>query len=171
MTQNASDGFDPSDPIGAWRALRDANLDAWAKSMAQMTNSDAFAKTIGLQLDTMLAASAPLKQAMQQYTEAYLAQANMPSRAEVVGLAQRLTNIELRLDDMQAQLDDVLAAVRERPTLAAPAPAAPVDQRLDAVQARLDELLAALRQPPAPPAEPPPARPAGRSRGRKPADS
>lgn len=70
MTQNAGDGFDPSDPIGAWRALRDANLDAWAKGMAQMTNADAFAKAIGLQLDTVLAASAPLRRAVQQCTEA-----------------------------------------------------------------------------------------------------
>jgi hypothetical protein len=57
---------------------------------------------------------------VQQYTEASLAQANMPSRAEVVSLASRLTNIELRLDDMQAQLDEILQAVRSMP---APIPA------------------------------------------------
>jgi len=127
MTQKPGDGFDPSDPLGAWRALRDANLDAWAKSMAQFTNSDAFAKTIGLQLDTMLAASAPVRDAVQQSMEAYLAQANMPSRAEVVGLAQRLTNIELRLDDMQAQLDAILAALRDRPAALTPVDPAPAD--------------------------------------------
>ena len=72
-----------------------------------------------------------MRQAVQQYTEAYLAQANMPSRAEVVSLASRLTTIELRLDDMQAQLDAILQAVRAipapAPQLAAPtvAPAAP----------------------------------------------
>jgi len=31
MSQNPSDGFDPNDPFGAWRSIRDANLDAWAK--------------------------------------------------------------------------------------------------------------------------------------------
>src|SRR5690606_28490536 len=96
------------------------------KGMAQMTNSDAFAKLIGLQLDTMLAASAPLQKSVQQYMEAYLAQAQMPSRGEVVGLAQRLNNIELRLDDMQAQLDEILAALRElRAAQPEPAPAEP----------------------------------------------
>lgn len=122
MSQNASDGFDPNDPFGTWRTIRDANLDAWAKGMTSLVNTEAFAKAIGMQLDTILAASAPAQKAVQQYMETYLAQVNMPSRAEVVNLASRLTNIELRLDDMQAQLDELLAAVR---TIAAAPVAAP----------------------------------------------
>lgn len=126
MSQNPTDGFDPNDPLGTWRTIRDANLDAWAKGMASLVNTEAFAKAIGMQLDTMLAASAPVKQVVQQYMETYLAQMNMPSRSEMVSLAQRLTNIELRLDDMQAQLDDLLAAVRAipAPPVAASTPAA-----------------------------------------------
>lgn len=111
MSQNATGGFDPNDPFGTWRTIRDANLDAWAKGMTSMVNTEVFAKAIGLQLDSLLAASAPVQNMVNQYTETYLAQMNMPSRGEVVSLAARLTNIELRLDDMQAQLDDVLAAI------------------------------------------------------------
>jgi polyhydroxyalkanoic acid synthase PhaR subunit len=122
MSQNPPDGFDPNDPLGAWRSIRDANLDAWAKGMASLVNTESFAKSLGMQLDSMLAASAPMQKAMQEYMERYLAQVNMPSRGEVVSLASRLTNIELRLDDMQAQLDELLAAVRA--LSAAPAPAA-----------------------------------------------
>lgn len=127
MSQNPTDGFDPNDPFGTWRTIRDANLDAWAKSMTSLVNTEAFAKAIGMQLDTMLAASAPMKQVVQQYMETYLAQVNMPSRGEVVSLAQRLTNIELRLDDMQAALDELLDAARAQaaaPVAAAPAPEA-----------------------------------------------
>jgi hypothetical protein len=130
MSQNATDGFDPNDPFGTWRTIRDANLDAWAKGMTSFVNTEVFAKAIGMQLDTLLAASAPMQKTVQQYMESYLAQVNMPSRGEVVTLATRLTNIELRLDDMQAQLDELLAAVRTiaaapvaAPVLAAPAPA------------------------------------------------
>lgn len=112
MSQNPTEGFDPNDPIGTWRTIRDANLDAWAKGMTALVNTEVFANAIGLQLDTLLAASAPIQKAVQQYMETYLAQINMPSRAEVVTLAARLTNIELRLDDMQAQLDELLDAVR-----------------------------------------------------------
>ncbi len=112
MSQNPTEGFDPNDPIGTWRTIRDANLDAWAKGMTALVNTEVFANAIGLQLDTLLAASAPIQKAVHQYMETYLAQLNMPSRAEVVTLAARLTNIELRLDDMQAQLDELLDAVR-----------------------------------------------------------
>ncbi|MCS6880939.1 MAG: hypothetical protein RMK84_02375 [Oscillochloridaceae bacterium] len=112
MSQSPNDGLNPNDPIGTWRTIRDANLDAWAKGMAALVNTEVFANAIGLQLDTILAASAPIRQAVNQYMETYLAQINMPSRAEVINLASRLTNIEMRLDDMQVQLDEVLEAVR-----------------------------------------------------------
>jgi hypothetical protein len=120
MTNNRNDAFDPTDPVGAWRSIRDANLDAWAKGMATMVNTESFSKALGLQLDTMLAASAPMQKIVSQYMETYLAQASMPSRAEIISLAQRMTNIEMRLDDMDARLDDILFAVR---ALAAPASA------------------------------------------------
>lgn len=123
MSQKPPDGFDPSDPLGAWRSIRDANLDAWAKGMASLVNTESFAKALGMQLDSMLAASAPVQQAVQEYMERYLAQMNMPSRGEVVSLASRLTNIELRLDDMQAQLDELLAAVRALSASPTPGPA------------------------------------------------
>lgn len=124
MSQNPNDGFDPNDPMGTWRTIRDANLDAWAKSMAAFTNTDTFAKAIGMQLDSLLATTAPVQKAVHDYMDSYLAQVNMPSRGEVVSLASRLTSIELRLDDMQAQLDDILAALRAIARQPA-APAAP----------------------------------------------
>lgn len=40
----------------------------------------------------------------------------MPSRGEVVSQAQRLTHIELRLDAMQARLDELVAAPRQPAT-------------------------------------------------------
>lgn len=140
MSQNPNDGFDPNDPLGAWRTIRDANLDAWAKGMAALSGTDTFAKAIGMQLDTILATSGPVKQAINEYMESYLAQVNLPSRNEVVSLASRLTNIELRIDDMQAQLDEILAAVQTlgqqsaptasttQPALAAPGELAPAEQ-------------------------------------------
>jgi len=121
MSSNQNEGFDFTDPVGTWRTIRDANLDAWAKGMATLVNTETFSKALGLQLDTMLAASAPVQKTMNQYMEAYLGQANLPSRAEVISLARRMTNIEMRLDDMDARLDEILFALR---ALATPAPAA-----------------------------------------------
>lgn len=136
MSQSPNDGLNPNDPIGTWRTIRDANLDAWARGMAALVNTETFANLIGLQLDTMLAFSAPIRDAVNQYMETYLAQINMPSRSEVISLATRLTNIEMRLDDMQTQLDELLHAVRNLTVSAsvngaegADRPAAPEESR------------------------------------------
>lgn len=151
MSQNANEGFDPMDPIGTWRTIRDANLDAWAKSMAAMTNTDAFAQAIGAQLDTLLAASAPMKKIVQQLMEQYLAQANMPSRTEIVSLAERLTNIEMRLDDMQVAVEDLHLLLKQQPAPAAAPEATGVPAEL---QAALDEIRATLKELTVPPALP-----------------
>ncbi|RRR65784.1 MAG: hypothetical protein EI684_22135 [Candidatus Viridilinea halotolerans] len=126
MSQNTTGGFDPNDPFGNWRSIRDANLDAWAKGMTSLVNTEVFAKAIGMQLDTLLAASAPVQDMVNKNMETYLSTMNMPSRGEIVSLATRLTNIEMRLDDMQAQLDEVLDALRS--LAAAPAPSAPPEE-------------------------------------------
>ena len=143
MTQN--NGPDLNDPFGAWRTFRDANLDAWAKGMSSIVNTDAFAKAIGLQLDSYLAASAPFQKAVEQYMEAYLAQLHMPSRVEVISLAERMTHVEMRLDDLDARLDEILAAVKGAQPAALPAPSDP-SERLSHLEQRLDRVLDLLQR-------------------------
>ncbi|MFN3373819.1 MAG: hypothetical protein ACK44M_09670 [Chloroflexus sp.] len=74
--------------------------------------------------------------------ERYLAQAQMPSRSEVVSLASRLTNIEFRLDDMQVQLDELTDLVRQLAAAGAPAPAdvSVISDRLSAIEEQLASL-------------------------------
>lgn len=136
MSQNATGGFDPNDPFGTWRTIRDANLDAWAKGMTSFVNTEVFSKAIGLQLDTLLATSGPVKDMVHQYMDTYLAQVNLPSRGEVVSLAARLTNIEMRLDDMQAQLDEVLTAIHSLAAVAAPTSESAADESKPATSRR-----------------------------------
>ncbi|MBX0327921.1 hypothetical protein K2Z83_09565 [Oscillochloris sp. ZM17-4] len=170
MTNKQSDGFDPTDPIGTWRTIRDANLDAWAKGMASMVNTESFSKALGVQLDTMLAASAPMQNVMTQYMEAYLAQASMPSRAEVISLAQRMTNIEMRLDDMDARLDDILFAVRSLAVPApAPAPVAPPELPVEAAPVAATPVAEAAPAPAAEEAAPESEPKSAPRRSRKPA--
>jgi polyhydroxyalkanoic acid synthase PhaR subunit len=138
MAENRNDGFDPNDPIGNWRAIRDANLDAWAKSMTQMVDTEAYSKMIGIQMDTLLSVSGPYQKAFQQFMENYLAQANMPSRNDVVNLSDRLTNIEMRLDDMEARLDDFMASMQSGQ--ASPVAAGKVDELLASLQSTRDAL-------------------------------
>jgi hypothetical protein len=98
----------PSDPMDAFRSMRDTYLDAWAKAMVETVNTDAYAKTTGVVLDTYLSASSPFREAVEKAMLRVLEQLSMPSRADFVALADRATNIEMRLDDMDAKLDRIV---------------------------------------------------------------
>ena len=107
MSQN-SDSTNPFDPTGMWRGLRDANLDAWSKMMIQVVNSEAYAQATGAALDAWLTTSAPFRKAMETTMTQVLTQLNMPTRTDVTTLAERLTNVEMRLDDLDAKLSEML---------------------------------------------------------------
>jgi polyhydroxyalkanoic acid synthase PhaR subunit len=96
--------FDPMEP---WRGVRDAYLDTWAKSMVEMVNTDAYAQATGAMLDTYLTVSTPFREAVEKAMLKTLEQLAMPSRADVVSIAERMTNIEMRLDDLDAKLDEI----------------------------------------------------------------
>jgi hypothetical protein len=114
MSQN-SDAFNPFDPTGMFKNIRDANLDACARMMIDLVNTDAYSRATGVMLDAWLSNSAPFRKALESALAQALAGLNMPARADVIGLAERLTNVETRLDDLDAKLDEVLKAVRARP--------------------------------------------------------
>lgn len=59
-------------------------------------------------LDAWLTASGPFQKILEDSMAKTLAQLNLPSRDEVTRIAERLTNIEMRLDDLDAKLDEVL---------------------------------------------------------------
>jgi hypothetical protein len=107
MSSNNNE-FNPFDPTGVFKGMRDATLDAWAKSMIELVNTDAYAEANARLMDAWLSSSAPFRRAMEAGIAQTLAQLNMPSRDEVARLAERLTNIEMRLDDLEAMLDERL---------------------------------------------------------------
>ena len=107
MADEPASNGNPCDPTAAFRDVRDTCLDAWAKAMVNLVNSEAYAKTSGTVLDTYLTASAPMREAMEKGMLQTLQQLSMPSRAEFVGLAERMTNVEMHLDDMDAKLDRI----------------------------------------------------------------
>jgi seryl-tRNA synthetase len=97
----------PFDPLGFWRTTQNASLEAWSKTMIELVNTEAYAEATGRLLDTYLAASVPMRRAIEQAMTQVLGQVNMPSRAEVLSIAERMTNIEMRLDDLDARFDDL----------------------------------------------------------------
>ncbi len=93
------------DPIGMMQSLRDTNLDSWAKEMTGLVNTDAFADANAEMLNAWLSSTAPLRKAMEKATEETLSNLNLPTRDDVARLAERLTHIEMKLDDIDARLD------------------------------------------------------------------
>jgi polyhydroxyalkanoic acid synthase PhaR subunit len=95
----------PADPFEAWRKLRDSSLEMWSKSMIETVNSDAYAKMTGEVLDAYLTASGPFREAVTKSMLQALQQMNLPTREDFESLADRMTNIEMRLDDLDAKLE------------------------------------------------------------------
>jgi hypothetical protein len=95
------------DPTEPWRAARDIYMDAWGKTMVDMVNSEAYAQATGAMLDSYMTVSAPFREAVEKAMLKTLEQMAMPSRADVVSIAERMTNIEMRLDDLDAKLDNI----------------------------------------------------------------
>jgi hypothetical protein len=98
----------PVDPFEAIRGMRDSYLDAMSKVMINAVNSEEHAQATGAMLNSSLMASAPFREVLDKATASALQQASMPSRQEVAALAGRFTNIEMRLDDMEAKLDRII---------------------------------------------------------------
>jgi polyhydroxyalkanoate synthesis regulator phasin len=108
-----NDTFNPFDPTGMFKNMRDANMDAWSKMMLQFVNSAAYAEATGTMLDAWLTSSVPFRKALEQSMAQVLTGLNMPTRGDVTSLAERLTNIEMRLDDLDAKLEESRRATRK----------------------------------------------------------
>ncbi len=99
------------DPTEQLRGIRDTYMDVWAKAMGELVNTEAYAKQSGATLDAYLAASQPFRASLEKAMVNALQQFSMPTRPDFISLAERLTNLEMRLDDMDAKLDRIESAV------------------------------------------------------------
>jgi hypothetical protein len=113
-----NDTFNPFDPTGMFKSMRDSNMESWSRMMVQLVNTDAYAQATARLLDTWLSTSGPFKKTVETVMTQVLTNLNMPTRADVIRLAERLTNIEVRLDDLEARLEEGprKAAAKARPS-------------------------------------------------------
>ena len=132
---NESEPTNPLDPFETmttmweanlknWKSMRDTSLDSWSKTMIDTVNSDEYSRTTGQWLDTYLTLSQPFRRIIDLMMTQVLTGLNIPMRSDVTSLAERLTNIETRLDDQDAKLDDILSAIKavsiQKPTTPKP---------------------------------------------------
>jgi hypothetical protein len=119
--------------VDQFRGVREAYMDAWAKAMGEMVNTEAYAEQSGAVLDAYLTASQPFKASLEKAMVSALQQLSMPTRPDFVSLAERLTNIEMRLDDSDTKLDRIEHAIAKltipASTEIAPARATPVAKK------------------------------------------
>ncbi len=102
----------PYDPFEAWRTMRDATMKTWADAMVQTVNTEAYAQATGAMLESYLTASAPFRELLEKMMTQALQLSNMPVRTDIIALAERLTNLELRLDDLDSKLDKLIGLFR-----------------------------------------------------------
>ncbi len=112
MSSGNNESFNPFDPSQMFKDMRNAGMDAWAKTMVELVNTDAYAEASGSMLDAWLGGSGPFRDAVESATTNTLNNLNMPNRDDITRLAERMTNIEMRLDDLDAKLDELLLVVR-----------------------------------------------------------
>jgi cobyrinic acid a,c-diamide synthase len=115
----------PVDPFESFRGMRDAYLDSMSKVMINAVNSEEYAEATGAMLNNAMTLSAPFREALDKSMVMALQQLSLPSRQEVAALAQRFSNMEMRLDDMDVKLDRIIElASADRPPVPRSAPEA-----------------------------------------------
>lgn len=95
------------DPLAFWKQFQTAGMNVWTQAMNDVVASEDFAQTMGRYLEAYLAAALPQQQLMKQVDQ-YLQNMNFPSRPDLLSVAERLTHLEMRVDDLDAKLDEVL---------------------------------------------------------------
>lgn len=105
------------DPFSQMLKYYDDWSKAWAGAMSQMVSSKPVADSMAQQVETNLSAMGLMRRQMNEMMAQTLQQMNLPSRQEVLSLAERMTQIEMRLDDLEAKMDealDLLTVKRQR---------------------------------------------------------
>jgi len=110
------------DPMEKMRELRDAYLETWSKYLIETVNSESYAKASGAALNSYLNVAAPLKEPAEQALLRTLEQLHIPSSSDFAGLAGRITNIEMQLDNADAKLDRIEKLLTAIPLSAAAEP-------------------------------------------------
>jgi hypothetical protein len=101
------------DPTKMWLQFYDSFAKSWSEALSEAVSSKAFADSMAQQLEGNLEAMGLLRRQVGEIMEQYLQQMSLPTRKEVLSLAERLTQIEMRLDDVDARTEEILDLLQE----------------------------------------------------------
>jgi hypothetical protein len=89
------------------RSVRDSAMGDMAKVTLAWTSSDTFQSLNAVISKPALLSAAMFRKASDAAMADLLAALNVPSRTEVLALSQRLTRLEMALDDIAAGVEDI----------------------------------------------------------------
>ena len=96
----------PADPMALWRDM----LSQWETNVNALANKTMASDEYSSSMNGAMGGMLKLQDTMKQFMATYLASANLPSRAEVLAIAERIGGVEARLDRMNALLERIAAA-------------------------------------------------------------
>lgn len=103
-----------ADPFAQMFQFYDAFAKSWASVMTETVASRGFAESMGKQVESSLDAVSLMRRQMGELMEQYLQQMSLPTHKEVVGIAERLTRLEMAVDDLNAKLDEALDLLKAK---------------------------------------------------------
>jgi hypothetical protein len=124
----------PVDPAALHKFL-DESLEMWTKALADIMGGEEYATAMGQLLSQNLAIQGAVKKAMEPYLEETLKAFNLPSRKQVLGVAEQLKTVESRIEGLEDRFDDLRAVLTKqlsaRPQKRSPRRASPRDRTPD----------------------------------------
>ncbi len=96
-----------------WKSFIDQWIEAWSKALGQAMATEGFAQALGRYLDQSLAAQAPLKKGLDQYTDMALKTLGLPSRGQVVSVASQIVALEERIEGIEDRLDELKTLLKD----------------------------------------------------------
>lgn len=102
------------DPFAQMIQFYDSMGKSWASAMSDAVASKSFADSMSEQMESNLEAMSLVRKQFGDFMEQYLQQMNLPTRKEVITLSERLTKLEMTLDDLDAKLDEILDHIKDQ---------------------------------------------------------
>jgi len=100
------------DPFAQMIQFYDSVSKSWASSMSDAVASKSFAESMSEQMEGNLEAMSLMRKQFGEFMEQYLQQMNLPTRKEVITMSERLTKLEMAMDDLDAKLDEILDTLK-----------------------------------------------------------
>ena len=102
-----------ADPFAQMIQFYDTYAKSWSDAMSGAVASKGVAEAMGQQMEGSLEALTLWRKQMGTVFEQYLQQMSLPTKSQIVSLAERLTNVEMAIQDLDEKLDELLDRVKK----------------------------------------------------------